>query len=109
MRVAARRIRAVLKIFRAAFDRRELKRHMRTLTRLNRVLGPVRDCDIIVENLRSMRRTAEGVDNDLIDTLIDRQKKARSEQFRSLQGVLRELQRENALQSLSDFLGASLA
>jgi CHAD domain-containing protein len=109
MRVAARRVRAVLKIFRAAFDRKELKRHMRSLTRLNRALGPVRDCDIIVENLRSMRQRAEGVDNDLIDTLIDRQREVRSERFRALQGVLRDLHGENALQALSDFLGASLA
>jgi CHAD domain-containing protein len=109
MRVAARRVRAVLKVFRGVFDRKELKGHMRTLTRVIRALGPVRDCDIIMENLRAMRRTAEGADRDLIDALIGRQKQVRGEQLRSLQGVLRGLQRENGLKSLADFLGASLA
>ncbi len=50
MRVATRRMRSAFDIFGPAFNAKTMKRHLRGLRTIGRVLGQVRDMDVILEN-----------------------------------------------------------
>jgi CHAD domain-containing protein len=50
MRVATRRMRTAFDIFSPAFDPKTMKRHIKGLRTIGRVLGQVRDMDVILEN-----------------------------------------------------------
>jgi len=50
MRVASRRMRSAYDIFGPAFDPKIMKRHLKGLRSIGRVLGQVRDMDVILEN-----------------------------------------------------------
>jgi CHAD domain-containing protein len=50
MRVATRRMRTAFYIFSPAFDPKTMKRHLKGLRNIGRVLGQVRDMDVILEN-----------------------------------------------------------
>ena len=50
MRVATRRMRSAFDIFGPAFDGKAMKRHLNGLRTIGRVLGQVRDMDVILEN-----------------------------------------------------------
>ena len=50
MRVATRRMRSAFDIFGPAFDPKVMKRHLKGLRTIGRVLGRVRDMDVILEN-----------------------------------------------------------
>ena len=50
MRVATRRMRSAFDIFSPAFDPKIMKRHLKGLRTIGRVLGQVRDMDVILEN-----------------------------------------------------------
>ena len=50
MRVATRRMRSAFDIFGPAFDAKAMKRHLKGLRTIGRVLGQVRDMDVILEN-----------------------------------------------------------
>lgn len=59
MRVATRRLRSAFDIFDAAFDQKTQNKFRQPLKRLARILGHVRDLDVLLEN---MRRYADGLD-----------------------------------------------
>jgi CHAD domain-containing protein len=50
MRVATRRMRSAFDIFSPAFDPKTMKRYLNGLRKVGRVLGAVRDMDVILEN-----------------------------------------------------------
>ena len=50
MRVATRRIRTAFDIFSSAFDPKIMKRYLKGLRTIGRVLGEVRDMDVLLEN-----------------------------------------------------------
>ncbi|HXF63627.1 MAG TPA: CHAD domain-containing protein [Caldilineaceae bacterium] len=56
MRVAVRRARAAGRLFDGYFRPRELRPHLRGLKRLGKALGPVRDLDVALQNLRRFRK-----------------------------------------------------
>lgn len=56
MRVAIRRARAALHLFGHSFRRKPLRLNARRLRDLGRALGPVRDLDVALENLRKQRK-----------------------------------------------------
>lgn len=55
MRVASRRLRAALELFRDAFPQRELRPMLREVKRLADALGGVRDLDVLLERLAADR------------------------------------------------------
>lgn len=59
MRVAIRRGRAVLRLFGHCFRGRVVRALRRQLKQLGRLLGPVRDADVALANLRDFRRTLD--------------------------------------------------
>jgi CHAD domain-containing protein len=71
MRVAVRRMRAMLKAARPLLDRRWADDLRAELGWLGRALGPVRDSDVLIERLRD-RATAFGdTSRDAVETLIE--------------------------------------
>ena len=81
MRVATRRMRTAFDIFGPAFDPKTMKRHLKGLRKIGRVLGQVRDMDVILENAITYQRkmkenTRAGLEPLLYDwkETIDRQR-----------------------------------
>jgi CHAD domain-containing protein len=109
MRVAARRLRALLRIFQKAFRRDELKGHVATLSGLIRSLGRVRDCDIIINNLDGLRHVLTGDSQASLDDLIHHQRMLRDAHSGSLQREVRAMRSGNAKKSLPGFVRANLA
>ncbi len=57
MRVASRRLRAALPLFRACFEEKQFKNWMKELTRITRALGEARDADVQIAFLqKSLKR-----------------------------------------------------
>lgn len=88
MRVAARRLRAVIQIFRTCFPKKKYKKHDARLQALIRSLGAVREHDVFLASLTSYKETLEPRDHKVIDLLIAREMTARIFHRRNL---LREL------------------
>jgi CHAD domain-containing protein len=94
MRVSARRLRAVLKIFRKAFDGPMLpmmKEQVAMLSGLIRTLGKVRDCDIMVRNLEGLGHLLVGESRVTLDELIWRQRVQRDAHAAILRETVRRL------------------
>jgi CHAD domain-containing protein len=91
MRVAARRLRALLRIFRKAFDRDGLRAQVAMLSGLIRSLGRVRDCDIIVNNLETLRHVLAEDSQAALDDLVGRQRALRDAHSAALRQEVRAL------------------
>ena len=89
MRVASRRVQAALKIFRSLFPKKKYKAEYAEIRGLIRSLGEVRDYDVFIDKLESMKKRSNSntpsvkIDNRAIDLLIVR-KRAEREQKRKL-------------------------
>jgi CHAD domain-containing protein len=88
MRVAARRLRAVIQIFRTCFPKKKFKKHDARLQALIHSLGAVREHDVFLASLSGYKKTLEPRDHKVIDLLIAREMTARIFHRRNL---LREL------------------
>jgi CHAD domain-containing protein len=108
-RVAARRLRALLRVFRTAFSKKELKIFLRSLSLLIRSLGRVRDCDIIIENLNSVRHVLSREGQASIDLLIGNQAASRRRYTEALGKNVRQLEASEFRGSLRSFISSSLA
>ena len=93
MRVASRRVQAVLKIFRAAFPQREYKKEYEQIRLLIRTLGVVRDYDVFIEKLEKFRNSHEGKDNRALDMLIIRKKVERTNNRKAMVKIINGLNR----------------
>jgi CHAD domain-containing protein len=88
MRVAIRRARAALRLFGGHFRRRVLLAFQRQLKELARALGPVRDADVALENLRVFRRRLDKADRPAVKPLRQALKAQRTEAFHHLRAHL---------------------
>jgi len=88
MRVSARRLRAVIQIFRICFPRKKYKKYDARLQAFIRSLGAVRENDVFLASLISYKKTLDQRDHKVIDLLIAREMTARVFHRRNL---LREL------------------
>ncbi|MBI5309728.1 MAG: CHAD domain-containing protein [Actinobacteria bacterium] len=70
MRVASRRLRAVLEMFERCFDRKPLRRVLRDVGSLTRALGSRRDLDVQIELLTPLAAQAAAADRVGIEALI---------------------------------------
>ncbi|MBZ0201777.1 MAG: CHAD domain-containing protein [Ignavibacteria bacterium] len=89
MRVASRRVQAVLKIFRGVFLKKRFKEEYSELRSLIRSLGEVRDMDVFIEKLENMKESfnsegSKNADNRAIDLLIIRKKTERDQKRKLL-------------------------
>ncbi len=125
MRVASRRVQAVMKVFRAAFPRNEFNKQYKVIRGLKDVLGEVRHYDVFIDTLQKYRdeyvvgentnngrngaKRATGTnDGRAIELLIIRQKALREGKRRELVRYIRGLNREGYKGSFSGFCGRSL-
>lgn len=83
MRVASRRVQAMLKVFRGAFPKKKYKAEYNELRSLIRALGEVRDYDVFIDKIEKFKSQQTTPDKRAIDLLIIR-KKAEREQKRKL-------------------------
>jgi len=72
MRVASRRLRAVLEIFAAAFDERELRPIVRDVKALADALGARRDPDVQIAHFESLRAALPEADHAGVDVILER-------------------------------------
>jgi CHAD domain-containing protein len=104
MRLAARRLRAILRIFRECFPKKKFKRQDETLRRLIRSLGAVREHDVFIELIERHRRTMTQQEGTVVDLLLARQRDARSLLRRELLSELRGLKRRHYDHTFTEFL-----
>jgi CHAD domain-containing protein len=84
MRVASRRVQAVLKIFRGAFPKRKFKTEYIEIRSLIRALGEVRDFDVLIDKMEAFRKVQNTPDTRAMDMLIIRKKFERQEKRKIL-------------------------
>jgi CHAD domain-containing protein len=86
MRVASRRVQAVLKIFRDVFPKKKFKAEYAEIRSLIRALGEVRDYDVFIDKLEKMKNNDEtkSIDNRALDLLIIRKRSEREVKRRLL-------------------------
>lgn len=72
MRVASRRLRAVLEIFAGAFDRRELEPLVRDVKALADALGARRDPDVQIAHFEALRAALPPADHAGVDVILER-------------------------------------
>jgi len=89
MRVASRRVQAVMKIFRSAFPKKKFKDEYMQVRVLIRALGVVRDSDVLIAKLENLKRGMQDTDVKALDLLIARHK------------MLREKKRKEMIQTIS--------
>ncbi|HTR82109.1 MAG TPA: CHAD domain-containing protein [Bacteroidota bacterium] len=108
MRVAARRLRAVLRIFRDCFSKKKFKKHDARLQSLIRSLGAVREHDVFIELLSTSRANLEPADRKVIDLLIARETTARMLHRRNLVRELKALGKSKFGDSFAVFAKSTL-
>lgn len=108
MRVSARRLRAVLRIFRDCFPKKKLKKHDARMQSLIRALGAVRERDVFLESLSAYRKNLEPADGKVIDLLVARETTARVLDRKNLLRELKFLKRINYADSFASFVKTSL-
>jgi CHAD domain-containing protein len=70
MRVATRRMRTAFDIFSPAFDSKIMKRQLKGLRTVGRVLGQVRDMDVILENAQAYQKKLKEIQHPGLEPLI---------------------------------------
>jgi CHAD domain-containing protein/transposase-like protein len=70
MRVATRRMRSAFDVFSEAFERKEIKKHLKGLRATGRALGRVRDLDVFMEKARSYLETIPQEERNGLDPLL---------------------------------------
>jgi CHAD domain-containing protein len=109
MRVAARRLRAVLRIFGACFPKKKFKKQDDTLKGVIRCLGSVRESDVFIDLLRKWRAGLTPREGRIIDQLIAREETGRLSSRKQLLSGLRRLQRTNYAGTFQQFLKETLS
>ena len=108
MRVASRRVQAVLKIFRAVFPKNMYNDEYAQVRLLIRSLGAIRDYDVFIEKLEKLREISEAADNRAIDMLIVRKKVERDAKRRIMVRTINELNRLGYKENFMRFITTAL-
>lgn len=108
MRVSARRLRAVLRIFRECFPKKRFRKQDEKLQTLIRSLGPVREHDVFIEILSNYRSTLRPQGRTVIDLLIAREQSSRLMLRKQMLRTLKSLRRTNYADSFNQFLRDTL-
>ena len=108
MRVSARRLRAVLRIFRDCFPRKKFKKQDQKLQEIIRSLGAVREQDVFIQMLDDYRKPLKPQEGKVIDLLLAREQGMRLVLKRRMVRNLKALHRTGYADSFSQFLKDSL-
>ena len=108
MRVAARRLRAILRIFRDCYSKKKFRKHDARLQNLIQSLGLVREHDVFLASLTEYRKNLGAADRKVIDLLIARETTARVLHRRLLVRELKFLRTSKYADSFAAFVNTSL-
>lgn len=103
MRVASRRIQAVMKVFRLAFPKKEFNKQYKVIRGLKDALGVVRHYDVFIDALEKSKVQLH--EARAIDLLIIRQKGLREAKRKELVKYLGDLNRRRYKEKFSEFVG----
>lgn len=103
MRVAARRLQAIMKIFRCIFPKKSFKKVYGELRQLIRILGEVRDYDVFIDRLENIAKTGD-YDRRAINLLIIRKQAEREEKRKNLRNIINELNKRNYKENFYRFI-----
>jgi CHAD domain-containing protein len=108
MRVSARRLRAILRIFRECFPNKKLRKQDERLQNLIRSLGAVRELDVFIELLEAKRGLLTQREGRIMDLLLARERNSRIALRKRLSSELRSLRRAHHAEAFGQFLKGSL-
>ena len=108
MRVATRRMRTAFDIFAGAFDPRLMKHYLKGLRAIGRVLGQVRDMDVILERALTYQKSLDEQAQPGLEPLIDRWKQQVNKKRTKLIKHLESEAYERFKQSFNEFLQAEV-
>jgi CHAD domain-containing protein len=109
MRVSTRRLRAAMRNFRPCFDKADLRAHAARIREIADKLGAVRDLDVRIEWLQTVRETAPEEEYAGIDYLIAQARKARARARGPMIELLVRLEREDYERTFLDFVWSGVA
>jgi CHAD domain-containing protein len=108
MRVSARRLKAMMKLFRGCFPKNKFRYHYNTIRGLLRTLGDARDSDVFVSMLVEQKQSLSSRDQRAIDLLIARGKQLQKERRKLVSQRLKSLADLMYEQKYQRFLEKSL-
>jgi CHAD domain-containing protein len=108
MRVASRRVQAVLRIFRGLYHKKKFKAEYNELRTLIRTLGEVRDYDVFIDKLEKLKAGFPEADNRAIELLIIRKKSERDLKRKVLVQHINNLNRIGYKEHFSRFIEESM-
>lgn len=108
MRVAARRLRALLRIFRDCFPKKKFQKQDERLRNLIRSLGAVRERDVFIEMLAARRNAFAQREVKAVDLLLAREQYARLSLQKQLVSALRNVRRTHYPEVFTRFLQETL-
>ena len=100
MRVASRRLRAVLDAYESICEPKRFKKVYRRVKKLADTLGQARDTDVMVQNLQSQCAEASGEEQAGIQWLIERLSVYRQAQQKTLETALKQLDTDKLQQQV---------
>jgi CHAD domain-containing protein len=108
MRVATRRLRAVLEIYAPCFPRKAHKRVLRDVKALADALGGRRDPDVQLEALRAFAGTAGEADQEGLDLLAARMREDQARGNAQLEAALGRMQENGLRGRLEELVAAAV-
>ncbi len=108
MRVASRRVQAVLKIFRGIFPKRKFKAEYSELRLLTSSLGDVRDYDVFIDKLEKYRSSSAEKDHRAFDLLVIRKKAEREKKRKLLIKHIKELNKSGYKEHFNNFISENI-
>ncbi|NIM94964.1 MAG: CHAD domain-containing protein [Anaerolineales bacterium] len=104
MRVAVRRMRSAMRIFRPYFKKGVLTPYLNDLRRTGRVLGRVRDLDVFLQKAQKYIEEGSSSDPSAIDLIIENWQSQRAEARDGMLKYLDSKRYRNFVQSFGEFL-----
>jgi CHAD domain-containing protein len=104
MRVASRRLQALMRIFRKSFKRKKFKEEYSELRLLIRALGAVRDYDVLIGRIEELKNKFPATDTRALDLIIIRKKSLREMKMKELKKHIDQLNRAGYKENFYRFI-----
>jgi CHAD domain-containing protein len=108
MRIASRRVQAVLKIFRGAFPKKLFNNEYEQIRLLIRSLGAIRDLDVFIEKIEKLRAESKSADNRSLDMIIIRKKVERDAKRKIMVKTINDLNRLGYKENFMRFITTAI-
>lgn len=108
MRVASRRVQAMMKVFRGAFPKKKYKIEYEKIRTLIRSLGVVRDYDVFIDKIEKYKKELKNHDNRALELLIHKKKTQREEKRKIMVQTINTLNKSGYKESFIRFITANL-